>query len=120
MGVRAGHSTLTRRANCVRTACHKEVAYDPRSPALYCSTACRVAAARDQKWLLQEAHRLTILIAADAEDSTESRDRLKLVLWHLRRYAPAWAPDPGLGGADSATALAFPRHAFTSKHSEMA
>jgi hypothetical protein len=104
MSVRAGHSTLTRGADCVRTGCHEEVAYNPRSPALYCSTACRVAAARDQKWLLQEAQRLTSLIAASPEDSTDPRDRLKLVLWHLRRYAPAWAPDSGLGGADSATA----------------
>ncbi len=105
MGVRVGHSTLTFTANCVRAGCHEEVAYDPRSPALYCSAACRVAAARDQKWLRQEAQRLTTLIQSNASSSNkEVQDRLKVVLWHLRRYSPAWVEGPIMGGGDAAIA----------------
>lgn len=105
MGVRVGHSTLTLKAHCVRAGCRDEVAYDPRSPALYCSAACRVAAARDQEWLLKEARRLISLTkTGHGEDRKEARDRLKVVLWHLRRYAPAWAGDPDVGGSESATA----------------
>ena len=99
MGVRVGHSTLTLAANCVRAGCHEEVAYDPRSPALYCSAACRVAAARDQKWLLKEMERLTALAGTTHGDAQwQAKDRLKVVVWHLRRYAPAWAGDPEIGG----------------------
>ena len=92
-----GHSTLKLRANCVRTGCHEEVSFDPRSPALYCSTGCRVAAARDQKWLKSEAARLRGILetAGDVGDQEEARERLKVVLWHLGRYAPAGVRDSG-------------------------
>lgn len=103
MSIRVGYSGVLQKANCVRTGCHEDVGYNPRNPGLYCSTACRVAAARDQKWLFLEVERLESALADDADDRKrkETLDRLKIVQWHLRRYAPAWVDVPDVGSSDS-------------------
>lgn len=79
---------MRRISTCVRIGCPNEVEFTPWQAHLYCSTACRVAASREHKWLLGELRRIETELEAGTDD-LELHDRRRLVLWHLIHYAPA-------------------------------
>lgn len=84
---------------CLRNGCDAAVCYSPRQPGIYCSGACRLAAAREQAWLRKELGRVIDELATHHGSSVrvrQLRSERRRLLWQYRHYAAALIDDEAL------------------------
>jgi len=79
---------------CLRRECHRRVVFNPQSAAYYCSTRCRVAAAREQAAIrvrLWEVDTLLASVTARSGSGRELAQERRALLWELSHYLPVRA-----------------------------